>query len=52
MAFAFVRPEEALQIAESKSNRKAEEKQRSKRQRRKGKIHLFECRVLKNSEER
>ena len=44
--------EEALQIAESKSNRKAEEKQRSKRQRRKGKIHLFECRVLKNSEER
>ena len=44
--------EEALQIAESKNNRKAEEKQRSKRQRRKGKIHLFECRVPKNSKER
>ena len=44
--------EEALQIAESKSNRKAEEKQRSKRQRRKGKIHLFEYRLPKNNKER
>ena len=34
--------EEALQIAEK----------RSERQRRKGKIHLFECRVPKNSKER
>ena len=35
--------EEALQIAEKK---------RSKRQRRKGKIYLSECRVPKNSKER
>ena len=35
--------EEALQIAE---------KRRSERQRRKGKICLFECRVPKNSKER
>ena len=28
------------------------EKKRSERQRRKGKIHLFECRVPKNSKER
>jgi len=34
--------EEAIQIA----------KKRSKRQRRKGKIHAFECRVPKNSKER
>ena len=34
--------EEALQIAEK----------RSERQRRKGRIHPFECRVLKNSKER
>ena len=34
--------EEALQIAEK----------RSERQRRKGKIHLFECRVPKNIKER
>ena len=34
--------EEALQIAEK----------RSERQRRKGKIYLFECRVSKNSKER
>ena len=34
--------EEALQIAEK----------RSERQRRKGKIHPFECRVPKNSKER
>ena len=37
--------EEALQIAEEK-------KKRSKRQRRKGKIYPFECRVPKNSKER
>jgi len=36
--------EEVLQIAE--------EKKRSKRQRRKGKIYPFECRVPKNSKER
>jgi len=35
--------EEALQITEKK---------RSKKQRRKGKIFLFECRVTKNSKER
>ena len=35
-------PEEALQIAEK----------RSKRQRRKGNIHPFECKVPKNSNER
>ena len=35
-------PEEALQIA----------MMRSKRQRTKGKIHAFECRVPKNSEEK
>ena len=35
--------EEALQIAE---------KERSKKQRRKGKIYPFECRVPKNSKER
>ena len=35
--------EEALQIAEKK---------RSKRQRRKGEIYPFECRVPKNSKER
>ena len=35
--------EEALQIAEKK---------RSKKQRRKGKIYSFECRVLKSSKER
>ena len=34
--------EEALQIAET----------RSKRQRRKGKIYMFECRVSQNSKER
>ena len=34
--------EKALQIAEK----------RSERQRRKGRIHPFECRVLKNSKER
>ena len=38
--------EEALQIA---SKRRKEEKQKSKE---KGKIHLFECRVPKNSKER
>ena len=37
-------PEEALQIAEKKK--------RSKKQRRKGKIYPFECRVAKNSKER
>ena len=36
--------EEVLQIAE--------EKKRSKRQRRKGKIYPFECRVPKNNKER
>ena len=36
--------EEAIQIAE--------ERREAKRQRRKGKIHSFECRVLKNSKER
>ena len=36
--------EEALQIAEKKK--------RSKKQRRKGKIYPFECRVPKNSKER
>ena len=36
--------EEALQIAEKKK--------RSERQRRKGKIYPFECRVPKNSKER
>ena len=36
--------EEALQIAVAKK--------RSERQRRKGKIYLFECRVPKNSKER
>ena len=36
--------DEVLQIAE--------EKKRSKRQRRKGKIYPFECRVPKNSKER
>ena len=36
--------EEALQIAEKKK--------RSQRQRRKGKIYPFECRVPKNSKER
>ena len=36
--------EEALQIAE--------EKKRSEKQRRKGKIYPFECRVPKNSKER
>ena len=36
--------EEALQIAEKKK--------RSKRQRRKGKIYPFECRLPKNSKER
>ena len=36
--------EEALQIAEKKK--------RSKKQRRKGKIYPFECRVLKKSKER
>ena len=36
--------EEALQIAEKKK--------RSKKQRRKGKICPFECRVLRNSKER
>ena len=36
--------EEAIQIAEKRRE--------AKRQRRKGKIHPFECRVLKNSKER
>ena len=39
--------EEALQIAE-----KRREEKRSERQRRKGKINPFECRVPKNSKER
>ena len=39
--------EESLQIAVERS-----EKKRSKKQRRKGKIYPFECRVPKNSKER
>ena len=42
--------EEGLQIAVKEEKEKA--KERRKKQRRKGKIHPFECRVPKNSKER
>ena len=41
--------EEALKIA---LKREAKKKERSQKQRRKGKIYSFECRVPKNSKER
>ena len=48
--------EEALQIAVKRREEKGKgerdcEKERSERQRRKGKIYPFECRVPKNSKE-
>ena len=44
--------EEALQIAEKGREPKGKREKKSEKQRRKGKIYPFECRIPKNSEER